>query len=249
MRRSVSPSDDLNLGLSIGDLMAALLLIFVLVLATALMELQKEFRERAAEAVVIKQTVETYKQVQDDLYEALYDEFKDDLVIWNAELERSTLIFRFKEPEVLFEVGKATLRPRFTRILDDFFPRYVRTLRDPRFRDRISEVRLEGHTSPEWLGTSTPEEAYFENMRLSQDRTRAVLQYVLGTIGPGEERDWCLEKIAAIGLSSSRPPRDSNRRVVDDYTRWRRVEFRVMLDLAERLASQETVAVGRGSGE
>ena len=41
----------------------------------------------------------------------------------------------------------------------------------------IQEVRIQGHTSSEWKGTTSYKEAYFENMGLSQNRAKAVLEY------------------------------------------------------------------------
>lgn len=56
------------------------------------------------------------------------------------------------------------------------FPRYLDVLLQ--FRDSIDEVRIEGHTNSAWNERSTSDEAYFKNMKLSQGRTRSVLEYV-----------------------------------------------------------------------
>ena len=100
--------------LSIGDLMAALLLIFILLVGATLL-LVKEDEQRTVELI------SEYEALQDSLYEDLRTEFKDDLPRWSAVIERKTLSIRFTEPEVLFEKGEATVRPRFKRILDNFF--------------------------------------------------------------------------------------------------------------------------------
>ena len=68
------------------------------------------------------------------------------------------------------------------------------------------------------------ETAYFENMNLSQDRTRAVLRLCLSLVSDPEDRTWARRFITANGLSSSRlvllPSGDEDRRAS------RRVEFR-----------------------
>ena len=77
---------------------------------------------------------------------------------------------------MLFKTGDATLQQRFKTTLDEFFPRYIKVIDD--YKDSINEVRIEGHTSSEWNWNSDEDTAYFENMRLSQDRPRAVLTLV-----------------------------------------------------------------------
>ena len=179
--------------------------------------------QRIASIAIVWQTREQ------DIYRALQEEFGDDLPRWNAEIVAETLLIRFKAPEVLFEAGKATIRPLFAAILSDFFPRYVRVLKP--FSTDLGELRIEGHTSSEWE-SATPEQAYIENMRLSQDRTRAVLEFVLGLDTLTNERDWLQRLLTANGLSSSRLVDTSGVAVVDsggieDAEKSRRVEFRV----------------------
>ena len=58
-----------------------------------------------------------WKQAEIDLYKDLYAEFKDDLPKWNAELEKDTLLIRFKSPEVLFDQGEDNIKPKFVKIL------------------------------------------------------------------------------------------------------------------------------------
>jgi hypothetical protein len=80
--------------LSIGDLMAALLLIFVLLLSATLLNLQ----ERAEMA-------ENYKDVKKEIYDELIKEFKDDLKDWNANIDEKDLLIRFSGPRVEFDFG------------------------------------------------------------------------------------------------------------------------------------------------
>ena len=44
---------------------------------------------------------------------------------------------------------------------------------------KSAEIRIEGHTSSEWFDQSTGNEAYLNNMELSQNRARNVLDYIL----------------------------------------------------------------------
>jgi outer membrane protein OmpA-like peptidoglycan-associated protein len=226
LHRIVAGEDDNPFALSIGDLMSALLLVFILLLSAVLL------RVKNIEDDIVT-LAEEYDALQDSLYQDLQEEFGDDLERWSAELTDSTLSIRFKEPEVLFAAGQASLRPLFSEILQDFFPRYINLLRRPEYIDRIEEIRIEGHTSSEWAVGFAPEQSYFLNMELSQDRTRSVLRYVLGTLDDEAVRAWTQRLITANGLSSSKPILVAG---IEDPEASRRVEFRVRTDAEKQLA-------------
>ena len=222
----VAGEDANPFALSIGDLMSALLLVFILLLSAVLL------RVKSIEDDIVT-LAEEYEALQDSLYQDLQEEFGDDLERWSAELTDSTLSIRFKEPEVLFAAGQASLRPLFSEILQDFFPRYIKLLRRPEYIDRIEEIRIEGHTSSEWADGFSPEQSYFLNMELSQDRTRSVLRYVLDTLDDEAVRSWTQRRITANGLSSSKPILVAG---IEDPEASRRVEFRVRTDAEKQLA-------------
>lgn len=154
---------------SMSDLMAGLMMVFMFI-SVAYMHYVRIEKER------IKEVAVAYENAQLQLYNALDIEFAKDLQDWDAEIDKQTLEVRFKSPDVLFGLGSTELKPKFKLILDDFFPRYLKVLDN--YQEHITEVRIEGHTSTDWTGTTNPDIAYFNNMALSQDRTRAVLQYV-----------------------------------------------------------------------
>lgn len=203
--------------ISMSDLMAGLMMVF-LVISVAFMRYVQIEKDK------IKEVAVAYQNSQVALYQALQEEFQEELPVWDAEIDKTTLEFRFKSPDVLFDTGQITLKPQFQAILDDFFPRYLQVLQG--FRGNITEVRIEGHTSRVWNGAATPEIAYFNNMELSQGRTRAVLQYLYGMPAVEVEREWIKGVFAAVGFSSSHPVLDEQGR--EDESRSRRVSFRVM---------------------
>lgn len=211
---SSSKEDDSD-WLSVSDLMAGLMVIFLFIAIVFIQSISQQ-KERVRDIAVAWQENEVR------IYEALQDEFEDDLQRWNAEIEQETLLVRFKSPEVLFAEGRSTLRRQFRVILDDFFPRYVRVLSE--FENSLDEVRVEGHTSSDWDGAS-PDEAYYRNMGLSQARTREVLRHVLSIPEIRGDLAWLRPLLTANGLSSSRLVYDAND--VEDQDRSRRVEFRI----------------------
>ena len=202
--------------LSTGDLMAGLLFIFILLLMGALLQVQEKAEQDEA-------IVDDYNRVKTQLYIDLEEEFKEDLKVWRAEIDSTTLCVRFQEPSMLFDNNMSTLKDIFKAILSDFFPRYIDVLTKPEYRDKIEEIRIEGHTD------SNGE--YFHNMQLSQDRTRAVLQYCMGLLN-SSNIEWSRTLITANGLSSSHPIlRDG----VEDKDLSRRVEFRVRTNAEKQL--------------
>lgn len=183
----------------------------------------------------VREVAVLYDQKRAEVYEALVAEFAGDLPRWNAEIYED-LTVRFNSPEVLFAVGSSTLRERFRRILNDFFPRYLELLMQEGFRDSISELRIEGHTSSFWNRSNPepPQIAYLKNMDLSYERCRTVLRYVMALPELEDELPWLREHLTANGLSSSQLIFDENGN--EDFRRSQRVEFRVRTDVESKMA-------------
>ncbi|MCX6639198.1 MAG: OmpA family protein [bacterium] len=182
----------------------------------------------------IKTIMITYSRLQDSLYQDLSTEFEDDLIVWNAIIDRPTLSVRFQSPEILFTQGSDTVNQVFKNILNDFFPRFTKIITSNKYREDIEEIRIEGHTSSEWGNNCTDDETYFNNMQLSQNRTRSVLQYVLCLKEVDSNRDWLKSRLTANGLSSSKLILADQGQ--EDFERSRRVEFRVRTNAEQRIA-------------
>ena len=222
--------------ISISDMMAGLMVIFLFIAISYMLHIR-------ADKEKIEQIAVTYEKLQSDLYNDLEKEFRNDLDEWNAVLNKQTLSIRFKEPEVLFPKGKAEVRPLFRKILDEFFPRYIKILTETKtddgmykYKDDIAEIRIEGHTSSEWEGVKDKEEiAYILNMELSQNRTRRVLNYVLKIKNPQiqQNKKWIRGNLTANGLSSSKLIRNPDG--TQNRKESRRVEFRVRTNAEKRI--------------
>ncbi|MFN3821274.1 MAG: OmpA family protein [bacterium] len=229
---------------SLADLMSGLMLIFLLI--SIIYSSQKEIvaeksKKRMSE---IDKIVQQYKNTQKAIYEALKEEFINDLKKWNAELDSELLSVRFNVREgiysevavprdIYFDVGKAIIKKEFKDVIDDFWPRFLKILKQKRFKDEIEEIRIEGHTSSEWLTQVDPDSAYMLNMELSQDRARSVLSYVLKINTNRVDREWAKSKLTANGLSSSKLI--YNKTGEEDKKRSRRVEFRVKTKSEEKI--------------
>ena len=150
--------------ISIADMMAGLMIVFLFIAIVNLKDQLDKLR--------------SFEILQDRIYNELYDEFEDDLKKWVAEIDKETLTISFREPKIQFATGSSEVKNQFKDILDDFYPRYLNVLWD--FRDDIDELRIEGHTSSKWQKAISIDEAYINNMGLSQDRSKNVLIYILG---------------------------------------------------------------------
>ncbi|MBQ7156126.1 MAG: OmpA family protein [Synergistaceae bacterium] len=183
-----------------------------------------------AQAEAARQKVEdialAWQETGNRLFDDLQTEFSRNLQEWQAYIDRETLAVRFREPSVFFGAGSSILTPGFKLVLDDFFPRYINIL--DRYRDHIAEVRIEGHTSSEWKDAPDKLEAYFNNMKLSQERARTVLQYSLNLLEVSEYLDWAMRTITANGMSSGRLILNPDGKENPELSR--RVEFRVRID-------------------
>ena len=139
--------------------MTGLMMVFLLIAITYMVKV-----EAASEH--IREIAVLYERMKVELYDDLKREFEEDLPRWGPELDRDSTI-RFKEPDVLFPIGRSELKNLFKNILNEFFPRYVDILVSAKYRDAVEEIRIEGHTSSIWANLP-PDQAYFQNMTLSR---------------------------------------------------------------------------------
>lgn len=200
--------------LSIGDLMAAILFVFVLLLSAAMLKISEQSEK-------IENIATQYDNSKEEIYKDLEKHFGDDIVDWGAEIDKQKLSIRFSK-QTMFDNNDTTLRPEFCAILDDFFPKYINLLMA--HKDEIAEIRIEGHTSS--IGS------YFHNMQLSQDRSRNVLEYCESLVSQ-TQREWMRQFVTANGLSYSHLIYDN--KGFEDENRSRRVEFRILTNSEESM--------------
>ena len=230
----------------LSDLMTGLMMMFMLIALVFMIKVQAETkhveqaRQRAeAQSVIAEaQTAKMakiavlYDDMRTRLYNDLNAEFSKDLERWKADLDRD-LTIRFRGPDVLFESQRDEIRREFQEILSNFFPRYLRILSGGGYKDSIEEIRIEGHTSSNWNGAVSKEQAYMLNMVVSQARTRSVLQFILALPRQSDLQSWLISHATANGLSSSHLRLNSDGKENPEASR--RVEFRVRTNADSRI--------------
>lgn len=212
--------------ISISDMMTGLMMVFLFISILYMNQIQKEIKDTKKSVKKVNQLTQGHMNYKVLILKKLKEEFQKNLKEWNAEIVEDSLIIRFLSPDIMFDPGKSTIKKEFKHILNNFCPRYFKILYE--FKEGIEEIRIEGHTSDEW-GEAFKKEAYFQNMELSQDRTRSALHYCV-TIKNVQKNinDWAIKQLTANGLSSSRPicKQDTLR----CRTLNRRVEFRIQIN-------------------
>ena len=212
--------------ISVSDLMAGLMVFFLFIAILYIQPLQRI-------KINVEDILSAWENGEQSVLAALQKEFEADLEGWGAEIDEELLSIRFDAPDVLFNQGSSDVSSSFKYVLDDFFPRYLSVLEPFTQEGIIEEIRIEGHTSTEWRINVTEQEAYFRNLKLSQDRTRAVLIYSLSIPKVAPYLEWARDLITANGLSSSRLITHSDGS--ENRQRSRRVEFRIKTRTEQRL--------------
>lgn len=214
----VKKNDDSSHFISLSDIMTALMMVFLFISVAIIMQIQKQNE-------VVTNITDSYRTQKEMLYTDLVNEFEKDMVKWGAKINKNTLSIYFIGADVRFDTGSSEVKPEFKDTLTEFFPRYIELIK--KHKDAIQEIRIEGYTDSRGKQGQTEEESYFYNMKLSQDRTRSVLEYCLTLPNfTREDFDYMKEFITANGLSFSRAIRDEYGR--EDLSASRRVEFRIL---------------------
>ena len=126
------------------------------------------------------------------------------------------------QSNVLFDYNEAELKDEGIEILAQALPTYCSVLLSPEYVDYVAEVIIDGYTD------STG--GYMSNLELSQNRARAVAEYLLyisGSFLSEEQSRELSEKLTTNGRSSSNLVLDENG--MEDANASRRVEIKFRL--------------------
>jgi outer membrane protein OmpA-like peptidoglycan-associated protein len=210
-----------NEWLSISDMMSGLMLVFMLIAVTYMLEVQ-------ADKDKIKEIALAYNKDKKELYRDLQKEFVKDLAPWGAVITKDNIV-RFNAPEVLFESGSSEVSERFKNILDNFFPRYIKLLASPKYKEVLDEIRVEGHTTKQWQASTNQDEIYLNNMKLSQERASNVLAYcyTIDNFVIVDQKNWLELQFRANGMSYAK--------LLENEDMSRRVEFKVQMKTEEKI--------------
>ena len=205
--------------ISVSDMMAGLMMIFLFISIIYIQNISKYFSEVA--------------DVSDEICADLKREFDSETERWDMSICENGLLISF-DNDSNFEVNSAVLSEDFADVLSDFFPRLMAVIYQ--YQDSISELRIEGHTDSSVRRLDSELTGYLYNTKLSQERSRNVMDYSLNlsaiTLQP-KYLDWSYTHVTAHGMSSSK--RIFSDAGDEDYAASRRVEFRLRTKAEDRL--------------
>lgn len=215
--------------MSISDMMSGLMLIFMFIAISYMIQIQSD-KDKMKEIAI------TYNKDKKELNKDLHFEFSKDLKRWEAEITNDNIIV-FNSPTVLFRSGKSRIKKDFKYILNDFFPRYIKVLSSKKYKNEIDEIRIEGHTSNGWNGTTLKEDIYLKNMELSQARANNVLSYCYTIDAPfiKDNRKWLEQHFRANGMAFAKLKYIDENQTIPDIIKSRRVEFNVQMKTEEKI--------------
>lgn len=203
--KTINEPDENPYGLSIGDLMANLLLVIILILTSVMLRLEKQY-EPLNEQEKIKQIIK--------------DKLIEELSEYDVEIDRQTGVILIREG-VLFKFDDYVITPSGEAFLQKFIPEYVGILlADPIVREQVSQIIIEGHTDNK--GT------YRYNLELSLNRAKSVANFIFSEkIGDFQYKNE-LQKILSANGRSYVEPRGTNL-TEEGRAKNRRVEFKFRL--------------------
>ena len=173
--------------LSISDLMAAVLAIFILFFIGQVLSLTGEKQKIKTERDSFKVIIDELEGTKEDIIRLIQKKI-------SINIDNKTGNIRL-DSEILFETDKYDLKPEGKEFLKVFIPKYLNVLLgNMKIRKNLSQIIVEGHTDKQ--GT------YLYNLKLSQNRALAVVNFIFSKEMPDfPERKILKNYITANGRS------------------------------------------------
>lgn len=202
--------------LSIGDMMASILIIFILLFVSRTIDSNEDNMKREKIIDVVTSTKST-------IISKLTDEFGEQDITIN--IDTSTGRIRIDE-KLLFNSNESVLKEEGKEYLKKFIPIYVKIfLGNDEIKNELQQIVIEGHTDD--VGS------YMYNMVLSQKRSFEVLKYIYSEMGEFTHKDEFKNYVTTNGKSNTDLIRDDEGNV--ERTKSRRVEIQFKLKEEEAL--------------
>lgn len=161
---------------------------------------------------------------------SFYDEL---LKLFKPEIDAKKLIIKedltieFIDKSLYFEVGKYELTKEQKLFLDAFANKLIPFMK--RYKDSITSIEINGHTSSEW-GNASFSTNYLKNEKLSMNRSYSTLSYIF-VKQPRPTQIWLSEILRGSGFSYSKRVMINN---IEYKEKSRRVSFKLILETSKR---------------
>lgn len=167
-RNKETEMEEVSYWLSYSDMMAGLLLVFVLIISFTMLQARLEYEEKTAQIDKQQEIIDQMMGVKGDIINALVIEFDDSKLA--VKIDESTGAIMF-DSDLLFDPNQAVLKQSSKDFLDSFLPKYFTILLGDQFKDNVAEIIIEGHTAE--FGS------YMACLQLSQSRAFSVANYAV----------------------------------------------------------------------
>ena len=212
--------EETNYWLSIGDLMASILMIFMLLFIVKTIETGRELRKK-------EEIIESFTGLKKNIISKIQKDFEERGIKVDIDPQTGTIKI---DDKILFNTGEYLLKPEGKKYLNDFVPIYINLLlNDEEVKKELSQVIIEGHTDD--VGS------YIYNMELSQKRAFEVIKYIYDEMPNFKGKEELQSYITANGRSNIKVLRDNSGNI--DRDKSRRVEFQFKLKEDETLMKIE----------
>lgn len=238
-RNRKNEEEESSYWLSIGDLMAGALIIFILLFVLQILNVNKKLAEkdvlidrlgnlqgrigelesREKDLVNKSESLEKIVGMKQAIIRIIIDKFqKENLKI---DIDNKTGNIKLDD-SILFNLGSDELKPQGKKFLLEFIPKYSDIFfGDKNIRKYVTQIVIEGHTDDTG--------SYLYNLDLSQRRALNVVKFIYGDEMPNFKWKSELQKIiTANGRSKMLLIKDKFGRV--ERGKSRRVEFQFKLD-------------------
>lgn len=223
LKKKRSQEEEPGFWISFSDLMASILIIFILLFVYKLVEYQASLSEK-------EQQIQELTSTRVKIIEMLQEEFEKENIDINIDPKTGTI--KLNE-SILFDTSKSELKKEGKEFAKRFIPIYVKILLgNEEVRSQLSQIIIEGHTDD--VGS------YMSNLKLSQDRTLSVAKFLLDDEFDYKYKKDLQEYITLNGRSYSDPILDKNGKINRDASRRVEIKFRlkeeeILLEIQNKL--------------
>lgn len=195
---------------SIADLMAGMLIIFILLFVFVTVNSNREIKKK-------EKVIQGFTMVKTKIIDQVINTFKVNDIPINIDTTTGNIKI---DEKLLFSTNESTLKPEGKEYLKKFIPIYVKLIiLNKDIKKEISQVIIEGHTDD--VGS------YIFNMELSQKRAFGVLKYIYTEMGDFQGKEEFEKYVTANGKSKIDLIKDETG--VVDRDKSRRVEIKFKL--------------------
>lgn len=210
-----SADEETNFWISYADIMAALLLMFILLLTVVIFEYQETLAEKQNE-------IDALLGVREEIISALQTKFSDTDLSLEIDEQTGAIIL---PGGVFFDTDSTEITNKGIEFLESFIPQYVGILLGPNFKDYVAQIIIEGHTDD--VGS------YMYNLELSQNRAFGVVKQIYKEdFTDFKYKETLRDYLTANGRSYSQPIKKDGK---INREKSRRVEFKFRLKDTEMI--------------